>query len=83
MLDATSGLHGDKGQVMPICMGCKLDGLGFSYTGLVSCTFLAVTCPLFQRQITECVYDNWTWERGVVVVDYQTSILHVFHNYLY
>ena len=21
--------------------------------------------------------------RGVVVVDYQTSILHVFHNYLY
>ena len=50
-LDATSRSHGNTRWVMPIHMGCKSDGLGFSYMGLVSCTFLAVLCLLFQRQI--------------------------------
>ena len=40
--------------------GCKLDRLGFSYIGLVSCAFLTVLCLLFQRRITECVYDDQT-----------------------
>ena len=40
--------------------GCKLDGLGFSYTGLVNCTFLTVLYLLFQRQIMEHVYDDRT-----------------------
>ena len=84
-LDTMSWPHGNMRLVTPICVGCKLDGLGFSYMGLVSCTFLAVSCPLFQ---------GWIWSTSmttrlrqkhmsVVVVDYQTSILHVFCNYLY
>ena len=50
-LDAMSRSHGDRRQVMPICAGCKSDRLGFSYMGMVSCAFLAVSYPLFQRWI--------------------------------
>ena len=50
-LDAMSRLCGDTRQVTPICAGCKSDRLSFSYMGVVSCAFLAVSCLLFQRWI--------------------------------
>ena len=68
---------------MPIHTECKSHGLGFSYMGMVSCTFLTVLCPLFQRQIRSASMMTGLKSVGVVVVDYQTSVLHVFPNYLY
>ena len=60
MLDAMGGSLGDTRWVTPVHVGHKSDGLGFSYTGLVSCAFLAVMYPLFQRWIMGHVYDDWT-----------------------
>ena len=82
-LDTMSGLCGNRRWVTPICAGCKLDRLGSSYMGVVSCAFLAVSCPSFQRQIQGVSMMTGLRSRGVVVVYYQTSILHVFCNYLY
>ena len=86
-LGTMSGLHGDMRWVMPICVGHKSDGLGFSYT-VVSCTFLTVLCLLFQRRIqsasmTTRLRQEHSMSCRLVVVDYQTSVLHVFCNYLY
>ena len=74
VLDAMSRLRGDRRQIMPICTGCKLDGLGFSYMGVVSCAFLTVSCLLFQRWIQSTSTMTGLKSIGVVVVNYQTSI---------
>ena len=71
VLDAMSRSHGDKRRVMPICVGHKSDGLGFSYMRLVSCAFLTVSCPLFQRQIWSA--STMTGLRSVGVCSCQLS----------
>ena len=83
MLDTTSGSWGDGRQVTPICVGASQMDLASATRGGELCLPRYTVSVISEMDNGACLQQPDLGAWGCVVVDYQISILHVFHNYLY